>query len=206
MRFFAQDLVIYRGKSGRVVMLDAYCPHMGTHLGRNDSSYVIHDGQIEGDSIRCPYHAWRFGPDGKCNHIPYYQGPIPKAAAIRTWRGRANGLHLGLARPGERRARLRRAGFRGVERPEWVRWEIDQMGTIALHPQEVLDNMADVAHLNPVHGSTVEYFENEFRDHVVIQRQGGGHRTLVTTRGMLDTDLVHRSGDPLLEADRASTP
>ena len=85
VRFFAQDLVIYRGKSGRVVMLDAYCPHMGTHLGRNDTSYVIKDGQIEGDSIRCPYHAWRFGPDGKCNHIPYYDGPIPKAAAIRTY-------------------------------------------------------------------------------------------------------------------------
>jgi 3-ketosteroid 9alpha-monooxygenase subunit A len=72
--------------------------------------------------------------------------------------------------------------------PQWVRCKIVLMGTIELHPQDVLDNMADVAHLNPVHGSTVEYFENEFRDHVVIQRQGGGHRTLVTTSGMLETD------------------
>jgi 3-ketosteroid 9alpha-monooxygenase subunit A len=80
--------------------------------------------------------------------------------------------------------------------PQWVRWKIDQMGTIALHPQEVLDNMADVAHLNPVHGSTVEYFENEFRDHVVIQRQGGGHRTLVTTSGMPRPTPGTPSGDP----------
>jgi 3-ketosteroid 9alpha-monooxygenase subunit A len=34
----------------------------------------------------------------------------------------------------------------------------------------------------------VQYFENEFRDHVVVQRQGGGHRTLVTGNGLLETD------------------
>ena len=60
-----QELVLYRGASGRVVMLDAHCPHMGTHLGRNSTSYVCRDGAIEGDSIRCPYHAWRFGPGSR---------------------------------------------------------------------------------------------------------------------------------------------
>ena len=53
-------------------MLDAYCPHMGTHLARNNTSYVVQDGQIEGDSIRCPYHGWRFGPDGKLYAAPFY--------------------------------------------------------------------------------------------------------------------------------------
>src|SRR5580704_19594784 len=85
LRFFGQDFAIYRGKSGRVVMLDAYCPHMGTHLAKNTTSYVVKDGtQIEGDSIRCPYHAWRFGPDGKCNDIPY-ASRIPQAASITSW-------------------------------------------------------------------------------------------------------------------------
>ena len=64
VRFFAHDFALYRGKSGRVVMLDAYCPHMGTHLARNETSYVVQDGAIEGDSLRCPYHGWRYGPDG----------------------------------------------------------------------------------------------------------------------------------------------
>ena len=55
VRFFANDFVIYRGQSGKVVMLDAYCPHMGTHLCKNTSSYIVRDGtQIHGDSIRCP--------------------------------------------------------------------------------------------------------------------------------------------------------
>jgi len=162
---------------------------MSTHIGRNDSSYVIQDGQIEGDSIRCPYHAWRFGPDGKCNHIPYYDGAIPKAAVIRSWKVLERmGCIWAWHDPENGEPDYEVPDFAEWNDPQWVRWKIDQMGTIELHPQEVLDNMADVAHLNPVHGSTVEYFENEFRDHVVIQRQGGGHRTLVTTSGLLETD------------------
>ena len=71
VRFFANDFVIYRGESGKVVMLDAYCPHMGTHLCKNTTSYIVRDGtQVHGDSIRCPYHAWSFGADGKCDDIP----------------------------------------------------------------------------------------------------------------------------------------
>ena len=72
--------------------------------------------------------------------------------------------------------------------PQWVRWKVDQMGTLALHPIEVLDNMADWAHLGPVHGETVKYFENEFNGHICRQIQGGGHRTLVTSTGLLETD------------------
>ncbi len=57
LRFFARDFVLFRGKaSGKPALLDAYCPHMGTHLGTNTTSYVVRDGNhIEGDAIRCPY-------------------------------------------------------------------------------------------------------------------------------------------------------
>src|SRR5579872_6136101 len=85
VRFFGQDFALYRGKSGRVVMLEAYCPHMGTHLAKNTSSYVVRDGgHVEGNSIRCPYHAWRFGPDGQCDDIPY-SNKISKAACVKSW-------------------------------------------------------------------------------------------------------------------------
>ena len=35
VRYFGRDFALYRGKSGRVVLLDAYCPHMGTHLSHH---------------------------------------------------------------------------------------------------------------------------------------------------------------------------
>jgi 3-ketosteroid 9alpha-monooxygenase subunit A len=189
LRFFGQDLVLYRGRSGRVVLLDAYCAHMGTHLAKNDTSYVVRDGQIEGDSIRCPYHAWRFGPDGRCDDIPYYKGPIPKAACIRSWPVvERMGCVFMWHDPEGGLPDYDLPHFAEWDDPRWVRWKIDHLGELTLHPTEVLDNMADVAHLGPVHGSTVEYFENEFQDHIVIQRQGGGHRTLASGAGLLSTD------------------
>ena len=57
LRYFGRDLIMYRGASGRIVVMNAYCPHMKTHLAKNESSYIVMDGkQIEGDDIRCPYH------------------------------------------------------------------------------------------------------------------------------------------------------
>ena len=86
LRYFGQDMVLYRGDSGRLVLMDAYCPHMGTHIGQNETSYVVMDNEhVDGDNIRCPYHGWQFGPDGKCIEIPYSPAPIPASACIRTY-------------------------------------------------------------------------------------------------------------------------
>ena len=45
LRYFGQDMVLYRGDSGRLVLMDAYCPHMGTHIGQNETSYVVMDNE-----------------------------------------------------------------------------------------------------------------------------------------------------------------
>src|SRR3546814_18215367 len=37
LRYFGRDLVLYRGASGRPVVLDAHCPHPGAHLGYGGS-------------------------------------------------------------------------------------------------------------------------------------------------------------------------
>ena len=54
-----------------------------------------------------------------------------------------------------------------------MNWKLDHLGELEIHPQEILDNMSDVRHLGPTHGAPSEYFENEFKDHICIQRQGG---------------------------------
>lgn len=193
VRYFGQEFALYRGKSGRVVLLDAFCPHMGTHLAKNTTSYTARDGHIEGDDIRCPYHAWRFGPDGRCNQIPYFQGPIPKAAAVRSWpvQERAGVVFVWYdPEGGEPDFDLPPLAEYG--QPHWVTWSIDKLGVMATHPQEIIDNIADLPHLGPIHGSTVEFFENEFVGHKAIQRQGGGHRTLVAgPNDKLFTDTVY---------------
>ena len=45
-----------------------------------------------------------------------------------------------------------------------------------------------------MHGETVKFYRNEFRGHLVIQVQGGGHSTLVTPDGVspiLTTDTTY---------------
>ena len=199
VRFFGQDLVIYRGQSGRVIMMDAYCPHMGTHLGKNTTSFVIQDKvQVEGDNIRCPYHAWRFGPDGVCNQIPYFNGPIPASAKIRTWHveEKYNAIFTWHdPEGGEPDYDL--PVIAEWDNPSWVQWKIDHLGQIPTHPIEIMDNMADVAHLGPTHGAPAQYFRNEISDHVLRQLQGGTHRSL-EVGALLETDTWYTGPGVLL--------
>ena len=63
LRYFGRDLVLFRTDSGEARVLDAHCPHLGAHLG--------HGGRVEGEGIRCPFHAWWWDGDGRCLEIPY---------------------------------------------------------------------------------------------------------------------------------------
>ncbi len=76
VKAFDRELVLYRTRSGAAVLQDAFCPHLGAHLG--------HEGRVIGESVRCPFHGWQFGTDGRCTHIPYCD-EIPERARIRTW-------------------------------------------------------------------------------------------------------------------------
>ena len=172
---FGRDFALYRGESGRPVLLDAYCGHMGTHIANSDSAVIVQSGkQLEGDSIRCPYHGWRYGPDGVVDDIPYHDGPLPTSASMRSYpvRDVMGCLMMWFDADG---------GEPEFEPPrldewddsQWMRWQLQDLGNIDIHGIEVLDNMADARHLLPTHGADCHYFENEFRDHIVIQRQGG---------------------------------
>eukprot|EP01116_Phalansterium_solitarium_P022985 TRINITY_DN7828_c0_g1_i1.p1 TRINITY_DN7828_c0_g1~~TRINITY_DN7828_c0_g1_i1.p1 ORF type:complete len:423 (+),score=76.39 TRINITY_DN7828_c0_g1_i1:95-1363(+) len=74
-----RSFVVFREDTpeGRAHVLNAYCPHMGAHLGVG--------GQVHGDTIRCVFHGWRFrGADGQCTQIPY-QDAIPSLAKAKTY-------------------------------------------------------------------------------------------------------------------------
>ena len=181
LRFFGRDWVMYRGESGRVVVMDAYCPHMKTHMGKNTTSYVVLDGEhVVGDDIRCPYHGWKFGPDGKCNEIPYSPAPIPKKACVQTLPVREwGGIILAWWDEEGGAPHFEPPALPEWEDASWVNWKIDHLGVLPCHPQEIVDNITDKGHLAPIHGSTnMELFETIFDGHVARQKLAAGHRTL----------------------------
>src|SRR5207237_8604951 len=73
---FGEDLVAFRTQDGGARVLDAFCPHLGAHLG--------YGGRVEESTIRCPFHAWRFDGGGQCVEVPY-ANKIPPLAKLRTW-------------------------------------------------------------------------------------------------------------------------
>lgn len=68
--YFDRDLVLYRSESGQPVLLNAFCPHLGAHLG--------HGGTVKGEHIACPFHAWEFAGDGHCKNVPYAKNMPPR--------------------------------------------------------------------------------------------------------------------------------
>ena len=61
LRVMGEDLVLFRGRRGRLGLLGLFCPHRGANL-----SY----GRVEDDALRCLYHGWAFGCDGVCVEQP----------------------------------------------------------------------------------------------------------------------------------------
>jgi len=144
---FGTELVVFRGEDGRARVLDAYCPHLGAHLG--------YGGKVEGTEIRCPFHAWRFdGDSGRCTDIPYAK-KIPARAELRSWpvlerNGYVAVWHHVEAKPPSFDipvvAEVSDPDFRLYRR---VRWEI------STHLQELYENAVDIKHFAHVHGMDV---------------------------------------------------
>jgi 3-ketosteroid 9alpha-monooxygenase subunit A len=193
VHYFGQDLVLYRGASGRFVMLDAYCPHMGTHLGSAPNSATSQsDIRMEGDAIRCPFHAWRFGADGMCDHIPYHDGPIPPKARVKSWLVEE---HYGIIFAWHDPEGLE-PDFPVCSFPEWddasfVRWQGLEYLCDLSHPVEIFDNMSDCAHLHHLHGTRVTRYENEYAGVVMHQRQCSLSEGV---EGMMGKELTTLSG------------
>nr|MDP9114058.1 Rieske 2Fe-2S domain-containing protein [Acidobacteriota bacterium] len=61
VKLLSEKFTLYRGETGEFHLTEFSCPHRQTQLSV---------GYVEGDSIRCLYHGWKFGADGKCIERP----------------------------------------------------------------------------------------------------------------------------------------
>ena len=71
-----ENVTLYRTDQGRLAALQTACPHRFAPL---------HQGQVHGSDLACPYHGLRFNPEGQCVHNPHGKGEIPKAARVRSY-------------------------------------------------------------------------------------------------------------------------
>jgi phenylpropionate dioxygenase-like ring-hydroxylating dioxygenase large terminal subunit len=160
LTYFGRELVLFRGEDGKAHVLDAYCPHMGAHLG--------HGGKVvKGECIECPFHAWRFRGDGSCAEIPYAQ-KIPPKARIGTWDVRElNGLILVWFHAEGKPPQWDVPAIPEYGAEDWTPYE-KRRWKIKTHNQEMAENSVDAAHFLYVHGTAeMPTTQAEARDHIL---------------------------------------
>jgi phenylpropionate dioxygenase-like ring-hydroxylating dioxygenase large terminal subunit len=77
LHYFGEDLVAYRDERGELHVIEAHCKHLGAHIG--------HGGTVVGDCVQCPFHGWRWGPDGTNRYIPYQPDRPNKVLRLRVF-------------------------------------------------------------------------------------------------------------------------
>ena len=181
---FGNDVVIFRTASGEARMVDAYCAHLGSHLGVG--------GKVDGECIRCPFHGWLYdGESGKCTEIPYGDTKvIPSQARVRSY-------------PVVERNQMIWAWHHGNDEPpfyevpevaefydaDWLPYEIREFD-VATCCQEMAENNVDFAHFMYVHG-TDSIPDDEFEIRGTYKRTVGAGGNFVREGYGLGLGVLH---------------
>jgi 3-ketosteroid 9alpha-monooxygenase subunit A len=137
--YFDRHLVAWRDDDGRARVWDAFCPHLGAHLGVR--------AKIEGNEVVCPLHGWRYDSEGTCIDVPY-SDRINKQAKLRTYPVmERNGLLMAWYHPTD-------------EPPAWDVPDLAEFGqgsgfsqvfrrkySLNCHWQEIAETQVDAAHI-----------------------------------------------------------
>jgi len=76
MTYFDEEMVAWRAESGQLTVMNAYCEHLGAHLG--------YGGKVVGEVLQCPFHGWQWSQQGRNVCIPYQDRPN-RGRRIRTY-------------------------------------------------------------------------------------------------------------------------
>jgi 3-ketosteroid 9alpha-monooxygenase subunit A len=148
LQYFGRELVLFRTESGDAALLDAYCPHLGAHLG--------YGGTVKGENIACPFHAWEFTGEGMCSAVPYAKNMPPKVSGKQAI-GRypvveVNQMIWVWYHPQGLEPSFEVQPHQELSSPEWTEMDVYDWSFNAII-QETAENAADFAHFVTVHES-----------------------------------------------------
>lgn len=156
-----KPLVLYRTEAGQPVALDDRCAHR---------SYPLSASALEGDTIVCGYHGFRYNPAGDCIEVPS-QPTLPKGIGIKAYRLIERGpvVWIWMGDPEQ-------ADAAKLPAQDWITspsWE-QSRGTLHLKASYVRlhENLLDLTHLSYLHAKsfgTPDYAKAPFD---VEQREG----------------------------------
>jgi phenylpropionate dioxygenase-like ring-hydroxylating dioxygenase large terminal subunit len=168
--FLDGRVVAFRGESGAVQVLSAYCPHLGADLAA---------GTVVGDSIRCAFHQWEYNQEGTCTRTGAGDPPPPGACLFRFPTAEKYGMVWAFN--GEKPL---------FDLPEFPYPEEDLVLRVFEHeeifpvdPWVICCNTPDVQHIRVVHGITFD------------KGDPAENMELTPHSMMYDFDGLHSTGD-----------
>jgi phenylpropionate dioxygenase-like ring-hydroxylating dioxygenase large terminal subunit len=143
--YWATHMVAWRDEQGALHVQDAFCPHLGAHLG--------HGGTVDGCEIVCPFHGWQFDAEGNNTAIPYSER-LNRKARIKTYPTvERNGVAFVWYHPDDEAPMWEVPEFPEMNGdPDWstvIRTE----HVIDASVQEMAENAVDSAHFRYVHNT-----------------------------------------------------
>lgn len=188
LRYFSTDLAIWRGEDGQVRMIDAYCRHLGAHMG--------HGGRVEGNQLECPFHAWKYNGTGAVEEIPYSKSIPPKVKrpCKHQWHVcEANRWIWFWYHPLGAEPEWEVEHLPETTDPDWTDYDIFEWnvwGSI----QNMAENGVDAAHFKYIHGAAdVPDYEFEWGD---TWRSARLFVKLGTPQGEVDGEIAFKNVGP----------
>lgn len=156
-----RKLVLYRTETGQPVALDDRCAHR---------SYPLSASALEGDTIVCGYHGFRYNPAGDCVEVPS-QTPTPKGIGVRSYRLIERGPVVWIWMGDPEKADPARLGDQDwITAPDWKTthgYMHLKASYVRLH-----ENLLDLTHLSYLHGKSFGTPDYAKAPYEVEQREG----------------------------------
>jgi len=190
IRYFGQELALWRGEDGKARVLDAYCAHYGANMA--------HGGKVSGNLLECPFHAWRYDDEGRVLDIPYAKVIPPQAKrkdCVPSWpTAEVNNQILVWYHPDRIAPQWEPVVFAETQDPDWTPYAKFEW-FVYTSLENMADNGIDISHFKYVHGAP---FVPEYR-----MSFEGRSRSVVadikfnTPRGLVEgaiTSITHGPG------------
>jgi 3-ketosteroid 9alpha-monooxygenase subunit A len=152
MKYFDQEMVAWRAESGQLTVMNAYCEHLGAHLG--------YGGKVVGEVLQCPFHGWQWSTEGRNVCIPYQDRPnrgrrvrsypvVERNESVYIWHD------VGRREPFFDAPDVFAAFGDGSSADDYYPQQQLYRAGLELHPQYVLENGVDFAHFKYVHHTPI---------------------------------------------------
>jgi 5,5'-dehydrodivanillate O-demethylase len=177
VKVMGEELVLYRGDSGKPVLMQARCAHR---------SLALDYGRVEGDCLRCPYHGWLYDANGQCLEQPAEPegSGFKEKVKLQTYPVQElSGLVFGYLGPlpapllPQYDVLLMEEGVKEV-----------QVQTIHANFFNHVENIVDVSHLAWLHGYTFPAYGGR-KVNYHWERTSYGANNVMTVEGLADTHV-----------------